>query len=211
MVAGSKANQLLRDAVAELGPDRPEELKAFLLALVMGLRRREADLLQWDAFDFGAGTLAVMPSTWYALKSSPSAAVLPLEPEILAMFRAWRTNAKSGFVIEGNREPKVVNYTWYRADRVFNNLLAWLREKGVTGDKPIHQMRKLYGSVLTEKHGIHAASSGCRHSDIRVTSQFYANRTVTVTPGFGAVLSGAEVVPFSPVSKGRPPKRRRAG
>jgi hypothetical protein len=127
-----------------------------------------------------------------------------IEPEILSLFRAWRAKATSGFVIESNREPKAVNYTWYRAEPVFSNLLAWLRAKGVTGSKPLHQMRKLYGSVLAEKHGIHAASSGLRHADIRITSAFYANRSVTLTPGFGAVLSGAPVVSFpTPVLKRR--------
>ena len=193
---GVDAHELLRAAVAELGIGRPEELKAFLLSLVLGLRKRESDLLQWDSFDFAAGTLRVMPTQWYALKTNESAAVLPVDPEILSLFRAWKAKAQGGFVIESNREPKVVNYTWYRAERVFSNLLAWLREKGVTGSKPLHQLRKLYGSVLAEKHGIHAASSGLRHADIRITSAFYANRTVKLTAGFGSVLSGASVTPF---------------
>src|ERR1700722_1826805 len=91
----------------------------------------------------------------------------------------------------------------YRAEPVFSNLLAWLRDKGVTGSKPLHQLRKLYGSVLAEKHGIHAASSGLRHADIRITSAFYANRSVKLTPGFGASLAGADVVAFPPASERR--------
>jgi integrase len=208
---GVDPHQLLRDAMAELGTDHPEALKAFLLALVFGLRRREVDLLEWQSFDFAAGTLRIMPTKWYALKTNESAAMLPVEPEILALFRAWRAKARSGFVIESNREPKAVRLQWYRCEATFAYLLGWLRGKGVSGDKPLHQMRKLYGSVLAEKHGIHVASAGLRHSDIRITAAFYANRTVKLTPGFGAVLSGADVVSFPAAApKRRVPKRRPA-
>jgi integrase len=107
---GVEPRQLLRDAVDELGAEHAEELKAFLLGLVLGLRRREADLLEWESFDFEAATLRVMPTRWHTLKTNESAAVLPVEPEILAFFRAWRAKANSGFVIESDREPKAVTY-----------------------------------------------------------------------------------------------------
>jgi integrase len=194
---GVEPYQLMGDAIEELGTDRVEELKAFLLALVLGLRRREADLLEWQSFDFVAGTLRIMPTRWYQLKTDESAAVLPVEPEILALFRAWRLKATGSFVIESSREPKAVDYQWYRCESVFEALLGWLRGKGVQGNKPLHALRKLYGSVLAERHGIHAASSGLRHADIRTTSEFYADRTVKLTAGFGSVLSGASVLPFA--------------
>jgi integrase len=199
---------LLRDAVAELGGTRTEELKAFLLALVLGLRRKEADLLEWGSFDFGAGTLRIMPTKWYALKTDESASVLPVEPEILALFRGWHAKATGEFVIESERPPKAVSYQWYRCETVFDGLLAWLRANGVQGQKPFHALRKLYGSVLADKHGLHAASSGLRHADLRTTSEFYADRTVKLTAGFGAALSseGEPIVSFpsSPaVSKSR--------
>ena len=109
---------------------------------------------------------------------------------------AARAKAKSGFVIESTREAKAVSYQWYRCESTFAFLLGWLRRKGVQGNKPLHALRKLYGSVLAEKHGIHAASSGLRHADIRTTTEFYADRTVKLTAGFGAALSGADVVAF---------------
>jgi integrase len=191
--AGVDPHQLLRDAVAELGTKRVEELKAFLLALVMGLRRREADLLEWQSFDFAAGTVRIMPTRWYKLKTDESAAVLPLDPEIAALFKGWRAKAKTEFVIESTCAPKSVNYQWYRCESTFAALLDWLRSKGVQGNKPIHVLRKLYGSALTNLHGIHVASAGLRHSDIRTTSEFYSDRTVKLSAGFGSVLSGASV------------------
>jgi integrase len=122
--------------------------------------------------------------------------VLPVEPEILELFRGWRARATSAFVIESNRLPKRVGYQWYRCEETFESLLDWLRSKGVTGNKPLHQLRKLYGSEMASVHGIHAASSALRHSDIKTTAEYYADSRVMRTAGFGASLSGASVTSF---------------
>ena len=194
---GVAPKKLLRLAAAELGgADRPEEFKAFLLALVLGLRRREADLLEWSSFDFANGTLRVQPTRWYKLKTNESAAVLPVEPEILALFRAWRAKTTSEFVIESDRPPKSVSYQWYRCQEIFDALLDWLRAKGVQGQKPFHQLRKLFGSAIAERHGIHVASASLRHADLSTTTQFYADRTLKLTAGFGAVLAAEVPTPF---------------
>jgi integrase len=202
---GVDPRELLRDAAVELGSEHPEEFKAFLLALVLGLRRREADLLEWQSFDFAAGTLRIMPTRWYKLKTNESAAVLPVEPEFLALFRGWRAKASSEFVIESERPAKSVSYQWYRCQETFDGLLAWLRTKGVQGQKPFHQLRKLFGSELAQRHGIHVASASLRHADISTTTQFYSDRTVKLTAGFGAVLSE----PVAPTPFPKPEKQKR--
>jgi integrase len=200
---GVDPRTLLRDAAAELGTDHPQEFKAFLLALVLGLRRREADLLEWQSFDFASGRLRIVPTRWYKLKTNESAAVLPVEPEILSLFRGWRAKATSEFVIESDRLPKSVSYQWYRCQETFDGLLDWLRTKGVQGQKPFHQLRKLYGSVMAETHGIHVASASLRHADLSTTVQFYSDRTVKLTAGFGAVLAAEAPTPFvKPTRKG---------
>jgi integrase len=205
---------LVREAVSELGKDHPEELKAFLLAITCGLRRREIDLLEWQSFDFVNATVRIQPTKWYSLKTNESAGELPVEPEILELFRGWRARAKTEFVIESDRPPKAVSYQHYRCEETFAFLLAWLRTKGVQGNKPLHVMRKLYGSAVCDLHGLHAASSALRHADLRTTSSFYVDRRVRVTPGFGSALSGAEVVPLpKPSESGGPQRqpRKRAG
>ena len=186
---GVDPRSLLRDAATELGTEYPEQFKAFLLALVLGLRRREADLLEWESFDFASQTLRIQATRWYKLKTNESAAVLPVEPEFLALFRGWRAKASSEFVLQSDRPPKSVSYQWYRCQETFDGLLAWLRAKGVQGQKPFHQLRKLFGSELAQRHGIHVASASLRHADISTTTQFYSDRTVKLTAGFGAVLS----------------------
>jgi integrase len=174
-------------------PDRVQELKAFLLMLALGLRHKEVDLLEWDSFDFAAGTLRIKPTQWHSLKTNESAAVLPVEPEILELFRGWRARATGTFVIESNRPLKRVGYQWYRCEETFKNLLDWLRSKAVTGNKPLHQLRKLYGSEMASAHGIHVASSALRPSDIKTTAEYYADSRVMRTAGFGSTLSGASV------------------
>jgi hypothetical protein len=85
--AGIDAPTLLRRAIEQLSDERQEECKAFLLAIALGLRRKEADLLEWSSFDFAAGTVVVQPTEHYALKTRESAATLALDPEIMTLFR----------------------------------------------------------------------------------------------------------------------------
>jgi integrase len=185
---GVDAVTLLRAAVDELSDDRVEMLKVFLLALTLGLRRREMDLLEWQSFDFVTGTLRIMPTKWYQLKTPESASELPVEPEILELFRGWRARASSEFVLESERSPKSVSYQHYRCEETFQSLLDWLREKGVQGNKPLHALRKLFGSQLADMHGLHVASGGLRHADVRTTAEYYVDRRVRLTAGFGKIL-----------------------
>jgi integrase len=206
---GVEPRALLRDALKELtGPERQEQLKAFLLALVLGLRRKEADLVEWSSFDFEAATLRLEPTKWLRLKTQESAALLPIETEFLPLFRTWRAKARTEFVIESETPPRSVTYQWYRCQEVFDCLLAWLRAKGVEGEKPFHSLRKLYGSEMASLHGIHAASGALRHADIRTTDEHYVDNRVTRTAGFGSVLSGASVTEFPKRTfVGRKPRR----
>jgi hypothetical protein len=53
-------------------------------------------------------------------------------------------------------------------------------------------MRKEIGSIVASEHGIFEASRYLRHSDIRITSAFYADKKKTVTPKvFSGLLSAA--------------------
>jgi integrase len=208
--AGVDPVTLLRAAMNELAGDRTEELKALLLSLTLGLRRREADLLEWQSFDFVVGTLRIMPTKWYQLKTNESSAELPVEPEILELFRGWRARATSEFVLESDRPPRSLDYEYYRCEPTFKALVEWLREKGVTGNKPFHALRKMYGSALADLHGLAVASSGLRHADLRTTASFYVDRRVRATPGFGQAISGAEIlqVPKQVQTRAQPGSRK---
>ena len=47
----------------ELAPGNPEAFKAFLLAVMVGLRRKEIDLLEWDSFLWDRGVIRVQATT----------------------------------------------------------------------------------------------------------------------------------------------------
>jgi integrase len=191
---GIDAPTLLRRALAELGP---EELKAFLLGITLGLRRKEADHLGWQSFDFAAGTVQILPTEHYRLKTRESAATLKLDPELVSLFKGWHAQRKSEFVLESERPPRSTRYHYYRADATFDNLVRWLRAQGIRGDKPFHTLRKIFGSLIVEKAGIFAASAAMRHTNIELTNAYYVDRTVRTTSGLGSVISGASVTEAS--------------
>jgi integrase len=108
------------------------------------------------------------------------------------LFKEWHTQSTDRFVIESNALPRPkVHYQYYRADQVFDSLVRWLREQGIRGNKPFHVLRKMFGSLIVEKHGIFAASSALRHTSIELTNAYYADRTIKATSGLGSVLSEA--------------------
>lgn len=78
---------------------------------------------------------------------------------------------------------------YYRCEPTFEDVNEWLRKHGVNGGKPLHTLRKEYGSLLTRSYGIHAASRALRHADLRTTSEHYSDLTARVTPGIGRLVA----------------------
>lgn len=184
---------LLRVAYSELSASNPEAFKMFLLVLMFGLRRSEADSLLWSQFDFKKGVLRIEDTEFHRLKSSDSAGEIDLEPETVALFRGFQLNAKGPFVLEGSPFARLEigekrKSRSYRTEITHVALSRWLRAQGVTDKKPIHAMRKEIGSIIASRDGIFAASRYLRHSDIRITSRIYADKKTPVTAGLGAIL-----------------------
>src|SRR5207237_1635157 len=93
------------------------------------------------------------------------------------MFRGFRARSSGNFVVESSVAPRPhTAYSHYRCERHFVALNKWLRERGVTGNRPLHTLRKEYGSQVCAKHGIYAASRALRHADIAITSQHYLDK-----------------------------------
>jgi len=193
---------ILSKAKEELAETEPEAFKVMILALVCGLRRAEIDNLLWRAFDFTASAMRVEASEYHALKSEDSAGKIDLDADTLDLFRGYRVKSpKAIFVIKSTLKPKInAKVGRYRCKPVFDTLIAWLRNNGVDGHKPLHTLRKEIGSIIASEHGIFEASRYLRHADIHITSAFYADKKKTITPkAFAGLLSSiTEPNPMSP-------------
>jgi integrase len=197
---GVDATKLLEQAVTELADHDVEVFKTIVLALCLGLRRNEIDKCEFSMFNLEAGTLSVDNSEYLHVKSERSRGVVELEPELIPLIRGWQAKATSSFVLESEVQPKPESkYQHYRAQETFARAIAWLRAKGVKSNEPLHFCRKLYGSLICDKHGVYAASRALRHADIQTTTRHYTSRTENVLPGLGgALLSTSKVVPIKP-------------
>jgi integrase len=184
---------LIKAAKAELRGSLPEAYKVFLLAIGVGLRKKEIDLLEWSSFRWEENVVRIEATRYFHPKSEDSIADLPVDREVMALFRGYHERAKGPFVIRSGREALPSKpRQYYRCDQTFEQVNLWLRKHGVDGSKPLHTLRKEYGSLLTRSYGIHAASRALRHADLRTTSEHYSDSTARVTPGIGRLVAGGK-------------------
>jgi integrase len=187
--------QLVRTATEALAPTDPEAYKVFLLASMVGLRRKEIDLLEWSAFRWEEGTIRIETTEHFAAKSEDSLGDVAVDPQVMDAFRGYLATSQGAFVIQSSQSPRSVAYNFYRCEEAFGRLIAWLRSQGVRSLKPLHTLRKEFGSAVNATHGIHAASRALRHSAVAVTDQYYTDNRKRVTSGLGVLLE-SKVVPF---------------
>jgi integrase len=186
---------LIKAAKAELRDSLPEAYKVFLLAVGAGLRKKEIDLLEWSSFRWQENVIRIEATRYFHPKSEDSIADLPVDREVMVLFRAYYERAKGPFVIKSKRAPVPSKpQQYYRCEPTFEQVNVWLQKHGVNGGKPLHTLRKEYGSLLTRSYGIHAASRALRHADLRTTSEHYSDSTARVTPGIGRLLTNPKRV-----------------
>jgi hypothetical protein len=187
--------QLIEDAKSELAEPEAEQFKIFVLAIMAGLRRNEIDKAEWGWFNWDAGKIQVAPTRYFRTKSEESARSVWVPPEVLEIFRGYRARATGPFVIESCVEP-VTNklYDTYRAGETISGLIGWLRTKGVNGTKPLHTLRKEYGSHIAASFGIYAAKEMLGHADITTTAEHYLENKHKPVIGLGGLLKAPENV-----------------
>jgi integrase len=61
-------------------------------------------------------------------------------------------------------------YDHYRCATLFEKLIAWLRVHGGRGQRPLHTLRKEFGSLIAQSYGIRAAKEMLGHADISATA-----------------------------------------
>jgi integrase len=192
--------QLTSAATKELAAADPPAFLVFLLALGAGLRRLEIDRLEWSAFQWDKNTIHIGPTAHFDVKTEHSLGDIPIDDELMSIFRGYHAKAKSNFVIESPTAwRKGAMSDGYRAEKIFDRLIEWLRGQGITAKKPLHTLRKEFGSQLCAKAGIYVASRMLRHADIAITAQHYLDQPRQATSGLGALLKTAndgKIVPI---------------
>ena len=174
-----------------------------LLALSAGLRKGEIDSLQWHQVDFSRQLIRVESTDSASLKTADSRGEIAIDENTIAIFRGFHAKKEDQFVIDGDGEgsgPKKWGQN-YRAGAVFDRLTAWLRKHGVTARKPLHELRKELGALVTAEHGIYAASRVLRHSNVATTAAHYTDLKTRPVIDVGGWLTGAENIQQFPTKE----------
>jgi site-specific recombinase XerD len=199
------AKALVEAAREDLAIAKPEQFKIFVLALMAGLRKNEIDKLQWDSFNWHQGTISIVPTKYFRTKSDESVRSVWVPAEMFEIFRGYRAKAVSKFVIESQVTPIMHKpYDHYRCATLCEKLIAWLRAKGVEGTKPLHTLRKEFGSLIAASYGIHAAKEMLGHADISTTAAHYLEAKGKPTIGFGNLLKSQNVIAMDTSLDGQP-------
>jgi integrase len=182
--------KLIGAARNDLAQDDPQSYKVFLLALFCGLRRGEIDCLGWHAFDWAKAKLHVEVTEHLAVKTQDSIGEVDLDPQLVEVFKTFYAQRSSEFVVESELPlARGSTYFAYRCDNIFKRLNQWLRKHEVRSSRPLHCLRKEFGSQICERHGLYAASRALRHADVAITSQHYLDKRSRVTTGLGTLLA----------------------
>lgn len=186
----------------ELAEAHPEQYKILLLALGAGLRKGEIDTLTWRQIDWQNATIWIGATEHFTPKTEDSQGTVDVDSDLLDELRRHMPQSQGEFVINSRLRPRPdAACQYYRCDAQFVALNGWLRSKGITAQKPLHELRKEFGSLVCEQAGIFAASTQLRHGDIRVTASFYLDKKQRVTVKLGDLLSQAAVQAVPPASE----------
>jgi integrase len=192
------AKALLTQARNELAENDSAAFLVVLIALAAGLRKGEIDTLCWHQIDFERGVIRVEHTDTASLKSADARGEVPIDASVVELFRGFRARATGTFVIEGGdgvSGPRMWGRT-YRVQSVFGRVTTWLRGHGVTARKPLHELRKELGALITAEHGIYAASRVLRHADLSTTAAHYTDLKTRPTIPVGDWLIPQNVVPI---------------
>lgn len=198
------AGELLKNARTQLQADEPDAWKVILLALGAGLRRGEIDSLRWDQIDFKESLVRVRSHGDFEVKTQASEGSVYVDQGLLDELKKYHTAEKTGFVIAPELEPvATAAVQYYRCEAVFIKVTAWLRKQGMKGDKPLHQLRKEFGSIICASADIHTASRQLRHSNLSTTAAYYADHRRRASVPMAAYLADepTQPAPKSPDEK----------
>jgi integrase len=194
--------ELLRAGQDELAIREPEQWKILLLSLGAGLRRGEIDALLWRQVDFERGVIRIETTEVFQPKSAKSAGDVEIDTALVAILRGYKAIAETDFVIDATAPARPrASYPRVRSEPIFQGLCQWLRSKGVEGLRPIHTMRKEFGSMICQQAGLYAASRALRHADVGITAKHYLDQKERVSVDVGGMLRPENVTELKSTSK----------
>jgi len=181
--------QLFIDAKNELADTESATYLAFLLALGAGLRKGEIDGLEWKHVQIEKGIIEVSATEHRGVKSAESEAGVEIDPALGEEIARLKPPGGAGFVIQSDIPSRPnADLRYYRAEPVYQKLYIWLRSKGIKSDKPLHTLRKEFGSVINQHYGLYAAMTALRHADIGTTSNHYTSNRQSIALPMGELL-----------------------
>ena len=68
--------------------------------------------------------------------------------------------------------------------------VQWLRRQGVSAPKPLHLLRKEFGSLIAASADLLTASRQLRHGSLAVTAAIYVESRRKASPAIGQMLAG---------------------
>ena len=165
------AGALLRDAQSDLAQTEPDVYAVILLALGAGLRRGEIENLRWGSVDEAGGRVWVEASGTWQPKTQESEGGVDVDVGLL-----------KALGVRGGDEALVIGPGATEA------AVRWLRSRGIDSNKPIHTLRKEFGSIVCHTADLITASKQLRHSSLAVTAGVYVEGRRKAAPAIGAML-----------------------
>jgi integrase len=152
-------------ARTELAESNPDAYTVILVALGASLRRSDIDALQWQNVMEDKGIIRVMTTAQRRVKSHESEGDVHVDPGLFSELKRLRRDGETLFVVEPVTEfPKTKAAQVYRCEETFSAVTEWLRKNGVMSNKPLHTLRKEFGSVVASAGDILQAQRQLRHA-----------------------------------------------
>jgi len=177
------APSLIAAARGSLKTTDAEAYKVFLLGLLGGLRKGEMIYANGGWLTGKNHILRLEETEHLHLKTVDSAGEITIDPEVLAELREFMPQATPPFIVGSivvfQRGKESITHIrmprpkakarYYRCEPVFKRLYSWLRNKGVTGNKPLHELRKEIGALIATSTAFlpPALSCGIQTSPLR--------------------------------------------
>jgi hypothetical protein len=138
--------------------------------------------------------LRIEPTTFHQPKTEGD---VDVDEELLELFREMKSRTLGNFVLESpsHVQPKPGTLQHYRCASLFDKVVAWLRAKGLgleKVEKPLHELRKEFGSLVADQHGIYAAARALRDT-VQTAEAHYLDKKTRKTVGLGTLLKSAPV------------------